>query len=1449
MNGGIFIRMQESAEAARARVSSAAEPRPKRPAAWRARLAKAGISTLAGVVLATIAFTGGAVASVGADTSVSNSVAPAVVGATPESAGQGIAAFVDGAPTTQPQKSTALPSGTTTAEGSQVPLGGGEGYGYLSPEAAAERQAVSNWLLLNRWRDATANFQNKYDMWAIGDLMNAASRTMLQGNIMAIGNGFWTVSQWVADLAINLEPINLLGAQMDQIGATLGQAMLNPSSGVALIPLILIVVVGIWMFASWKKSGPGAGSMLFRRIAGLVATMAVFVVMVVGAQNSTTTAGGQYKPGVGSPGWLVTVANDSLSTAATVPVGAVLATVQTQTSGQIDADRSRAPGTANNNLCAETTNFYDKRFRESASPTVLAMPQVVLTQTMDAMWRTTGLPVWKSSQLGSSVYADYSYCRLLDTWTQTPSTNAYFFTLATGIQAGHSKESGQAAWTATSAEQLQRNMVAWAGCEPSDRGNSRWQWRSGWGQMDGVAADECQKWWDKKPGNDFEGGLSVGYTMNDVENKTANITPVYTKEQIQDYLASLNGANAAGNLFPLLMYAVSAFIMMFIFFGMAIAVVIAKLFVILGTITILPIMILALFRTNGLEQLGAAAKQFIGSMLFAALSLVLLSVVVLTTFILVQFGNGSFGAGSIMALSWAGAAPVLAVIALNMVFKKVLKMPSPMSMKGGLAYGLASGAAGGAVGGFLGARTARNAIERSSRQALQNAGSSALSKVSGGRFGSTMAERRASMGRGMLGPAGKGGKGALAGAAGAGKGVAAGAGAAGAAAAGAAAGGFLGSGKRAARQQARQDARRERIAARVFAAQQNTEARQAAGLPTDERGFRRLRTATTEGARNVWGATRRVAGERGAALWNGARTTARTFRHPIQRVRGDDLREQFTGEDGAFDEVGFRMARGDRLRADGKRLALGAAVVGGGVMTGGSSWVIGATAVGATYATAKATGAAWGVTKRVASNAAGQGRMAAYRNFVNEQAVAAQQEEQASRRSRRGGGGSLPPMGNGGRPPGGGFNPPNGGGNPPFGGDDNPPFDGGTPPFGGGGPVPPRPRTPVTGAPVGGSRPPLPPAPASGGNPFATVAENPRVLFDGRLGPAMDSTMSPTQVPSNAGPRPQFANPAPMDAPSFQPSAPSAPVPTPVVVPLPSGPAATPAATPRQRSSQTPAAQQPAAAPVATPRSQPVAAPQAAGPRPTWSGQEASQPVAAPVQQPVAAPAQQPQAPRASAPAPTAQPAPAQAPVVTPRSQPVASTPAGPRPTWGGQAPAAQPAPAQAQPVAQPAAQPSQAPAQPRSNPRGQRPAAPATVVDPQSVAPSTLVSTPQQATASPAVGPRPAWSGAAPAASPAPRTQQPAAQPPVAQPRVAPQAQPSAPLSQRSVSTGQRPQWGTPAPAPERAPEPARRAVETPTAAETPKPSEPIAPREPRRIVTDQPGVGPTPRSSFNRP
>lgn len=985
------------------------------PFSLRASLAKLGVTFVASAALLTVAVSGiGGAALASEASSVSASFAPAERAATPTSVGQGdnfvlgarseLALLSDGAGLT----GTPAAAITGCDIAGQATCSGD----YLSPEAVAARASNSKLLLLNRWRDATANFQNKYDMWAIGDLMNAASRTMIQGNIMAVGNGLWTVSQWVADLAINLEPINILGYQMDRVGATLGQAMLNPTSGVALIPLILVIVTLIWMFGSWRKAGPGGSSMLFKRMGGLVATIALFTVMVVGAQGSTTDAQGNYNPGVGSPGWLVTIANDSLSTAASVPVGAVLSVVRQQTTGELD--NSLTTSTSGANLCGETVRYFDKRYVDSVGANALSTPQIALVQTMDSMWRTTGLQTWKTAQLGTSSYADASYCRLLEYWTQTPASAANSFKNATGIPASSNKDSGQLVWTAQGGEQVQRMMVGWAACEPADRASGSWKLRPGWDKLSGIAGDECAKWWGKKPTDkEFEGGFSVGYGMSDIDTKTENLTT--NKDAVVDYLASLNGANAAGQVFPLIMYALSALVMMIVFFGMAIAVVIAKLFVVLGTITILPILILALFRSNGFEQLSGAAKQFIGSMMFAALALVLLSVVVLTTYIMVQFGNDAFGAGSVMALGWAGAAPVLSIVALNMVFKKVLKMPSPMSMKGAMAYGLASGAAGGAVGGFVGGRMMRSAAERAGRDAMRGAGSSALHKVSGGRMGTTAEQRNRRLGGNMLPDVRGTGRGtSTRRTAGGPETVPTGGGAPSEAPEGGA--------PLTKREQAlalRESKRRERVEARVHAGQLHADNREhvfgsgfrggSAEGPRGVGGFVRDKAAsaalaTVGGAALAWDATKRGATRFG----NGVRTGVRTMAHPVKYMRGDDLRQQFTNADGTFREVDFRMARADRAKTVAKKAAVAGAVVAGGVMTGGSSWVIGAAAVGSAYATAKAVPTAWNATKRVGGAVSGRARMDTYRNYRRENPDA------GGTPPLGGGGGGRPPQGGGG---------------------------------------------------------------------------------------------------------------------------------------------------------------------------------------------------------------------------------------------------------------------------------------------------------------------------------------------------------------------------------------------------------------------------------------------------
>jgi hypothetical protein len=111
----------------------------------------------------------------------------------------------------------------------------------------------------------------------------------------------------------------------------------------------------------------------------------------------------------------------------------------------------------------------------------------------------------------------------------------------------------------------------------------------------------------------------------------------------------------------------------------------------------------------------------------------ILSLIAVITKLLIDVGNGLGGPGNPVTLLWAGAAPIIALVVLHHIFTKVLKMPSPISPAGALAWGTAGGAAGAAIGSSL-----VNRAQNRAKGAAMQAARGGLHKATGGRLGAPM---------------------------------------------------------------------------------------------------------------------------------------------------------------------------------------------------------------------------------------------------------------------------------------------------------------------------------------------------------------------------------------------------------------------------------------------------------------------------------------------------------------------------------------------------------------------------------------------------------------------------------------------------------------------------------------------------------------------------------------
>lgn len=133
----------------------------------------------------------------------------------------------------------------------------------------------------------------------------------------------------------------------------------------------------------------------------------------------------------------------------------------------------------------------------------------------------------------------------------------------------------------------------------------------------------------------------------------------------------------------------------------------------------------------------------------------IMTFVLLISRILISLGN-MFGAGSVFGMLWAGFAPLTSLILVHLLFTKVFKMPSPVTIGGARAWHKAgaSGALGTAaaagVGAGIGSGIA-NALGRKAKSEGRRAGSAALHKATGGRLGNAYGAggaRRSAMGAG-----------------------------------------------------------------------------------------------------------------------------------------------------------------------------------------------------------------------------------------------------------------------------------------------------------------------------------------------------------------------------------------------------------------------------------------------------------------------------------------------------------------------------------------------------------------------------------------------------------------------------------------------------------------------------------------------------------------------------
>lgn len=661
--------------------------------------------------------------------------------------------------------------------------------------SAAELIMTSEFRARTVWESGTYAFYSDFDNYLSDQIVKALDRGVAHANSMRMGN-FLTFT--ASDLVINsveFDPLSQVGVMIDIIGDRIFGAITgnNSASGMVLLAIGAVAIVLVALFQAVRGQGFGV---VLRRTAGMMMVLGLFFAMGSAAQSRNEEAmgmqsSGDYQSTPGTPLWMAQFVNDWL--------GKVSATIADGFVGLYDTiDNSTSVSDGGGVFgCGKYVTAMNENFEEQIELYAPDSSAVSITRVMDQIWYMTGLETWKDAQLGvNNPYGDKAWCHVLnvDTHVPYPTLEANFEQLAED-QGFDWEDYKPAQDPATNNGQAQDSSVGlpggntyptmafrhpegaendvthmgWAICRAvASEGGWTWELEPGWEKWKGegaealdaaTIAEACDVWWrfrdDSMP--QPENSAYEKNALDEFETSASHAIEHGAQAAdyvaVQDFVGHLSGASAGSAGAAVSGYAFGS-IGTFVAYGLvALIVYVAKVFTIVFTIAFWFVVLAAMFSSRPFAAvIGKSISKFIGVSLVASMITAMLAIVVVIASVLMGIGVALFGAGSLLSMLWCGISPALALIVLNLIFKKAFQVPSPMSISGARAWGQAgvSGAAGFAAGAGVTAGVGR-ALKGMAGTTGREMTKGAISRASGGRLGgyrgdNTRKGRRSEMG-------------------------------------------------------------------------------------------------------------------------------------------------------------------------------------------------------------------------------------------------------------------------------------------------------------------------------------------------------------------------------------------------------------------------------------------------------------------------------------------------------------------------------------------------------------------------------------------------------------------------------------------------------------------------------------------------------------------------------
>lgn len=554
-----------------------------------------------------------------------------------------------------------------------------------------ETATSTDWLPVNRWSDATSSFHSRLDADAWNDVAEKVQRNGVSSTAMAGGNAMWSMSSSVLYASGSFCPMQRLSTHMDEVVGKIGKA-LNTSGVIA-----LFIITGlISVFVRYHKREIPLGQLLSEIVKTGVIT-GVIIVMINGASASSVSRG---YIGAGSPAWWVATTNDAVNKVTGKVANAW------ENNGVIEIGYEPVYGgdplpEYDVYNCKKYVKWLKATYKRKWSST----SGYELANMVSGMWEASALPAWASQQFGTdNPYTDHMYCFALESKRMAAVQNSDVRDYGISQESSWGKGKSAQKWYSNArtssmftGETVKEDkaLVGWAACKPVsfEKAEVRDEWNKD--SKKKVPNKICTEWWAHDGGE--MASLEELNWQDSVEETFSNSGDNAGQA---NFISSLHGKGGSSSIISNVSFAVGSGIDAVVFMALAAIQAVGKLVLCFMIVGLFMSMFKMLLPGSSSETFKKAAKRILGAAFAASGVSIIIGFVCIIAQIIIELAREMFSPGSVGIMIFSAFAPAIGVIGVHFIFK-LMKLPSPFTVKGAMAWGqgVSSGAIGGALAG------------------------------------------------------------------------------------------------------------------------------------------------------------------------------------------------------------------------------------------------------------------------------------------------------------------------------------------------------------------------------------------------------------------------------------------------------------------------------------------------------------------------------------------------------------------------------------------------------------------------------------------------------------------------------------------------------------------------------------------------------------------------------